>query len=399
VICIVEFIFFYKGIFLGLFMKVELISTPNGIDTLEGAKKYCQDFARICYSEKGYGEVREEAYDSKLVDGRLINSGHHSVFDHFNMGFYFDGLPKAMAMVFNAEPPYTTSEKSARYTEMKNIPEGQKVLYDKWKGIFIEEIDKIFPEGKNRDIKINKLAQENARYVTSVFTPTKMGYTMSLRQMNILADEFEKFGDYSSGKFNGRLFQEGMKPYLESKVVKKFRIPGLVGKSENGLHLFGEKVEEFFGEDSYSTNLEMSFACLAQNHRHRTIHNHIWGGLEMGEPDDHFIPPIIEASSKNLWKDWLSDLASVAENDFPQAQIIQVAERGNREDLEMKLRERNCGLAQLEIVRLMDGLLESYSVEVPEMGELQGATCITSGDGCKKGGCTFGPEHAIDRLI
>ena len=376
------------------------MSTPNGIDSLEGAKKYCQDFARICYSEKGFNEVRREVYDSKLVDGRLIESGHHSVFDHFNMGFYFDGLPKAMAMVFNAEPPYTTSEKSARYTEMGEIPKEQKILYDKWKGIFVEEIGKIFPTNvKGRDIKINKLAQENARYVTSVFTPTKMGYTMSLRQMNILANEFEKFGDYSLEGFKSRLFQGGMVPFLESDVVRKFRIPNLEGKADTGIKLFGDEVVEYFGEDVYSTNIEMSFACLAQNHRHRTIHNSITSGLEIGASlNGFFVPPIIYTNNK-LFSKWEEDLGVVAENDFPQAQIIEVAERGNREDLEMKLRERNCGLAQLEIVQLMDGLLKEYSKCVPEMGELRGASCITSGEECKKGGCTFGAEHAIDRLV
>ena len=381
-------------------MKMQLISTPNGIDSLEGAKKYCQDFARICYSEKDFDDVKGEAYDPKLVDGRLIKSGHHSIFDHFNMGFYFDGLPKAMAMVFNNEAPYTTSEKSARYTEMKDIPVDQKVLYDKWKGIFVEEIDKIYPKSVvKRDEKINKLAQENARYVTSVFTPTKMGYTVSLRQMNILASEFEKFrGENIGYEFKNRLIQEGMVPFLESDVVKRFRIPGLEGKSRTGVKLFGNRVEEHFGEDVYSTNLKMSFACLAQNHRHRTIHNHMVDGWRGNVQEEYFIPPIILANEK-LSDEWYSDLDSVAENDFPQAQIINVVERGNREDLEMKLRERNCGLAQLEIVRVMDGLLEKYSRSVPEMGGLRGATCITSGDECRKGGCTFGPDMAVSRLI
>ena len=379
-------------------MKVGLISTPNGIDTLEGAKKYCQDFARICYSEKGFEEVRQEPYDSKLVDGRLINSGHHSVFDHFNMSFYFDGLPKAMAMVFNAEAPYTTSEKSARYTEMKEIPEEQKILYDKWKGNFEVMMDRFFPDVKGRDAKIKKMAQENARYVTSVFTPTKMGYTMSLRQMNILADEFEKFGESSFGGFDERLYSGGMTPFLESDVVQKFRIPGLKGKSDGGLRLFGDQVEEFFGDDVYSTNLEMSLACLAQNHRHRTMHNHIWAGLDMGPSNRFYVPPMVRTDD-DLTNEWYSDMQKVSENDFPQAQVVSVAERGNREDLEMKLRERNCGLAQLEIVQLMDGLLEDYSVHVPEMEALRGATCITSGNGCEKGGCTFGPENAISRLV
>ena len=357
-------------------MNVKLISTPNGIDTLEGAKKYCQDFARICYSEKD--------------------------FDDFKMGLYFDGLPKAMEIVFNNEVPNTTAEKSARYTVMKDIPADQKVLYDKWKGIFVKEIDKIYPKSiVGRHAKINKLAQENARYVTSVFTPTKMGYTMSLRQMNILASEFEKFGNglgVFSEEFKDRLFYEGMVPFLESDIVQRFRIPGLEDKAHKGVKLFGDRVEENFGEDVYSTNLRMSFACLAQNHRHRTIHNHIIDGWRENIQEDYFIPPII-LDNKKLSDEWRSDLDSIAEEDFPQAQIIDVAERGNREDLEMKLRELNCGLAQLEIVRVMDDLLEKYSVYVPEMEGLRGATCVTSGEGCNKGGCAFGAARAIVRSI
>jgi len=380
-------------------MKVDLVGTTNGIYSLRGAEKFCQDFARVCYSERDFGEVKREKYNANLVEKRLIKSGHHSVFDHFKFNLYIDGLPKAMAMVLNNEGVYATSEKSARYTEMSDIPEKQKILYDKWKGIFVGEIDKIFPSVENRDARIGKLAQENARYVTSVFTPTKMGYTLSLRQLNILADNFEWFGRRRSGdEFKDRLFDEGMRPFLDSEVVNRFRIDGLFDKSNRKVKLFGWGLEEYFGEDVYSTNLKMSFACLAQNHRHRTIHNHMFGGWGLGAPNGYFRPPIVRANKK-LSDEWYRDLDSVADDDFPQAQIIRVAERGNREDLEMKLRERNCGLAQLEIVRVMDGLLERYSKYVPAMGELRGAACLTSGDGCKKDGCVFGAEHAVDRLV
>lgn len=381
-------------------MNVQLVGSTEGIRDRKGALKYCQDFARVCYSEKNFSDVKGEPYNPKLVEGRLIKTGHHSVFDHFNLSFSLEGLPKVMAMVFNNEPPYATSEKSARYTEMKDIPADQKVLYDKWKGIFVEEIDKIYPKSVvKRDEKINKLAQENARYVTSVFTPTKIGYTMSLRQMNILASEFEKFrGENIGYEFKNRLIQEGMVPFLESDVVKRFRIPGLEGKSRTGVKLFGNRVEEHFGEDVYSTNLKMSFACLAQNHRHRTIHNHMVDGWRGNVQEEYFIPPIILANEK-LSDEWYSDLDSVAENDFPQGQIVNVAERGNREDLEMKLRERYCGLPQKEIVQVLDGLLGEYSKYVPKMGELRGATCLVEKTDCKKGGCTFGPEKAVSRLI
>lgn len=380
-------------------MKVELVATPNRISTLEGALKYSQNFARICYSEKGLDGVRGERYNADLTEGRLIKTGHHSVFDHFNLSLYVDGLPKAMAMVLNNEPPYTTSEKSARYTEMSDIPGEQKVLFDKWKGIFSDRIDSVYPSVKGRDVAIKKLAQENARYLTSVFTPTKMGYTTSLRQLSILADEFEGFGQNlrAGNLFGRRIFEEGMLPFMESEVVRRFRVRDIKNKSREGVKLFGEAVEEKFGEDVYSTNLKMSFACLAQNHRHRTIHNNIIGDVERGGSWGYFTPPIIEGSySADEWKE---DMKKVSEEDFPQGQIVAVAEEGRRKDLEMKSRERNCGLPQLEIVRVLDGLLERYSEDVPEIGKLRGANCLVEKAGCGKGGCAFGPEKAVSRLI
>jgi vacuolar-type H+-ATPase subunit E/Vma4 len=366
-------------------MEVNLRSTPNRIRTLKGALKYCQDFARICYTRLDLSEVQQERYNPRLIN-RLITTGHHSVFDHFNLGLYLKGLPKAMAMVLNNEPPLTTSEKSARYTVMEEIPQEQKRLYDKWISILSERINGILPSTDERDKKIRKLAQENARYMTSVFTPTRMGYTTSLRQLNILASNFEKFEEeIGNDEFKRRLFEEGMKPFLDSKAVKLFRVRDLVDKSHRGVKLFGNETEKHFGRDTYSTNLLVSFACLAQNHRHRTIRNHMTDGWQKGAPFSYFIPPIL-ADTPN---EWISDLESVSETDFPQAQVVKVAERGTREDLEMKLRERNCGLAQLEIVRVLDDLLKEYSKYIPEMGNLRGATCITSKEGCKKEGCLF----------
>ena len=100
--------------------------------------------------------------------------------------------------------------------------------------------------------------------MTSVFTPTKMGYTLSLKQLNVIANEFEKFEtSVGSDLFKQRVFREGMIPFLNSDVVKEFRIDGLESKSRSGVKLFEKKVEEHFGEDIYSTNLKLSFACLA----------------------------------------------------------------------------------------------------------------------------------------
>lgn len=121
---------------------------------------------------------------------------------------------------------------------MRNdMGERQGILYDKWQEIFRVEISKKFPESnspslykKGSDGKTTeqKLAQENARYVTSVFTPTKMGYTLSLRQLNVIASESENFeGAIEGNLFKQRVFNEGMVPFLDSEIVKKFQIKGL----------------------------------------------------------------------------------------------------------------------------------------------------------------------------
>ncbi|MEK6757972.1 MAG: FAD-dependent thymidylate synthase, partial [Nanoarchaeota archaeon] len=87
-------------------------------------------------------------------------------------------------------------EKSARYTIMSDIEPKQKIVYDKWIEILKPKIDRIYPQMDNAESRknnIQKLAQENARYMTSVFTPTKMGHTINLRQLNHLISKFENY--------------------------------------------------------------------------------------------------------------------------------------------------------------------------------------------------------------
>ena len=73
----------------------------------------------MCYSEKTFEEIIEE--DSTKVLERLLNSGHHSPFDHISFNLEFSNIPKLGAMILNNEEVYTTSEKSARYTKMKLV--------------------------------------------------------------------------------------------------------------------------------------------------------------------------------------------------------------------------------------------------------------------------------------
>lgn len=392
--------------------KISLIGTTQNIKNILDAKKFSQDFARICYSEKGIEEIKNEPYDSFLVDTVLINNGHHSPFDHFYLSYYFDGFPKAFAMTMNNQGVYSTSEKSARYTEMKNQDPRQKPLYDKWKEIFlgrineeypIENHEKLYTQRKDKNTgallpsTAEKLSQENARYLTSVFTPTKFGHTLSLRQMNIIASYFEDFlieNKDTKDEFKQKLALS-YNEFLNQDEIKNWRISGMKRKARGKLHLFGEPNQEFFGKDVYSTNVDGSFAYLAQSQRHRTEYNHISNGWQMGAPLGFFVPPIIRQTA--LEKEWISDLENVASYDFPQAQILSIAQSGQTSNFYEKTRERMCGCAQLETTLLTGELVKRFSSIFPERISWIKPECY--GGSCKKGGCPLGPKEYLTRKV
>jgi len=270
-------------------------------------------------------------------------------------------------------------------------------------GIFEKEINKQYP--KMDELKTKKLAQENARYMTSVFTPTKMLHTLSFRQLNYIMNYFEDFMQNApSSDFNGQT-KNFMGEFNE--IMKLFYVPEL--KSLNGRHLsiFADRINfaEEFGEN-YSTTYLTSFACLAQLHRHRTIDyemqpitrdSSIWG---------YFIPPILKHSNK-LENEWLSDLSNIG--NFPQGTLIRVHESGKYTDFMSKIAERRCGHAQLEIMlndsdtlaKFLNGTKKS-NAEVYDalLAYDKGSRCTVPGLSCRGDSkCFFGPKYGIDRLI
>lgn len=392
--------------------RVKIIDTTGKIKPLKEAKKFCQDHARICYSEKDIEDIQKEPYSPFLVDNILIKNGHHSPFDMFHIDYYFDGFPKTFAMTLNNQNVYSTCEKSARYTEMRNQDPKQKKLYDKWKEIFLERISEEYPreeherlysqkQDKNSGVLLpstaEKLSQENARYLTSVFTPTKFAHTLSLRQMNIVANYFEDF--ISENKNTDDIFKQRLinsyKNFLEQDEVKSWRIPGIKRKAQGKLNFFGEPNQEFFGKDVYSTNVTGSFAYLAQSQRHKTEYHHISDGWQLGAPLGFFVPPIIRETS--LEKEWMNDLENVASYDFPQAQMLSIAQSGQASNFYEKTRERVCGCAQLEITLLTADLVKRYSSVFPQRSSWGEPECYSNP--CRKGGCPLGPENYLTRKI
>jgi hypothetical protein len=380
-------------------MKIELIGSTNNLKELENMKKFSYRNGRICYTEKDWEEVQKELVKKELL-GSMLNSGHHSIFEHVNLGLYLDGVKKILAMVLNNEKQYATSEKSARYTKMSDIDPLQNEKYEKWMSILIPEIDKVYPTLNNsekRKIAIQKLAKENARYMTSVFTPTKMTHTINLRQLNFIVNEFEKYyaaHNNSEDDFKRRISQE-MKEFASQ--TERFKIAGLQNQTDRRLSLFNSRdVETHFG-DVYSTQHFSSFASLAQEHRHRTIDYNIIKGLELDAPQGFFIPKIIRENNQ-LDGEWIKDLKKIARTDYPQAQLLKVGERGIIEDFRSKCFLRMCGHAMYETMKNTSETARRYTQYQEEFGKnalkpkcLQGIKCQSP--------CVWKGKKALERIV
>ncbi len=317
--------------------------------------------AGICYDKEGYEHLESEPKEktNRRVD-MTINNGHHSVYGHTSISFDIKNLPKALAMVLNNEHEYNTSEKSLRYTPVISngiITYDEERLYKKWMDIFKIKIKEKYGSVYS-DYRINKLAQENARYLVTVFTPTEMIYTTSLRQINYIASWMD---DYIREANMNNLFERKLAMYMDEFINELDDINVLDDRlmrneKERKLSLFGKNIndqEEYFG-NVYSTNYKGSLAELAQAQRHRTLDYK----LEFLDDKEFYIPPIIEDDDL-LVKEWLTDMNIVGEL-TPQGELVNINEIGKYEDFILKCKERLCSAAQLEIMRQTRETLIKY---------------------------------------
>ena len=364
----------------------------------EEAVDFSGKAAGICYLPDTvdvlFNEPREKT--KERADGN-VKSGHHSVFGHATYNLVLEGIPKILAMVLNNEKIYNTSEKSARYTKMDPSPQ-EKELYERWIIKFAERIRQVYPNFVKS--RVQKLAQENARYLISVFTPaTIMEYTVSFGQLNYIItwvkDYILKVEDNAfSLKLKG-VFKE----FLNS--MPDLEVKNLDSRVKNRrFSLFAERTNraEEFGEN-YSTNYLASFAELAQAQRHRTL------SYEMSFPSEimFFVPPIITGTE--LEEEWLKDISSLSEY-FPQGMLVKINERGTIENFVLKCTERLCGAAQLEIMQQTLRTMSKYMEATKDRPELynyllpysKGARCTFPGFECTSP-CIFGGKEAIKRII
>ena len=383
-------------------MKISILgSTKVGYElSKQDAINFSGKAAGICYLPDTLDKlINEPEEKTEKRAKRTLGSGHHSVFNHPHYNLALEGIPKILAMVLNNEKMYSTSEKSARYTKMEPS-EDEKLLYEKWIEIYKNIILENYKEIDEK--KAQKLAQENARYLISIFTPaTVMEYTTNFGQLNYIIHFCR---NYINDKTKNTEFDKKLKKVFEEFLKE---MPDLEVEELNAdfkkrkFSLFSERKnrQEEFGEN-YCTTYLASFAELAQAQRHRTLSYEI---NFLDEPK-FYVPPIIRGTK--FEKQWIEDIESLKE-DFPQGMLIKITERGTAENFVLKCTERLCGAAQLEIMEqtkdTMKKYLESTKDTNKEIYEYllpysKGARCTFPGFKCTSP-CIFGGKGAMTRKI
>ena len=394
-------------------MKIELLPNyflnKNGTFNIDDAIMLSGKIAGVCYDKEGFSHLQKESVEkTKKRVAMTLNNGHHSVYDHISISLNIKNIPKILAMVINNEHQYTTSEKSARYTKIVAddsgiITEAEVMLYEKWIDIFKEKIKELYSSEFN-DSKVEKLAQENARYLVTVFMPTEMIYSTSLRRINYIASWFKVY----MSKDNKNDFEEKLSKYMSEFISELERLnllnEGLMKNDKfRTISLFGtnlDKNKDYFS-NIYETTYKASFAYFAQAQRHRTLDYK----MQILKNKEYFIPPIIE-DDKELVSEWLNDM-DIVSSVYPQGELVLITESGKYEDFILKCKERLCSSAQLEIMNKTKEILHNYSNYLNETNNplakdikkyLKGARCTFKDFVCTSD-CKFKAGKLLDRKI
>lgn len=391
----------------------EITANPNSTNNmyLLGGK-----LAGVCYAADGYFSDAIQNVNKAINRANNTSmSGHHSVFEHSYMTILFTDIPKLMAMLLNSTEMYTTSEKSARYTKMNPSSDLELELYNKWRDKLTDIIQHKYSMFDEKAAQ--KLAQENARYMISVFTPTIMVYTVSYRQACYLIDWLDQLigsTDNMAGMFNKLVHRYA--------IELKESLAGVLGEkmlSDNKNRYFEflpmqtnhpNFIERETIADVYSINYNMSFAGLAQAQRHRTLHYEMVFDGDNDAEYGFYVPKIILSGGDALTAEWLSDMDDVSMN-YPQGTLVNVNEQGLAKNFFLKCKERLCGRAQLEImnntietmerfIAAQNGLSTENKKKLSDMTQdnMVIPRCKFNDFTCKEG-CVWGPSKSMYRDI
>ena len=311
-------------------------------------------FAGTCYAKEGYQTIRTQPVERavKRAEG-TAERGHHSVFQHCMVTMEIQ-CPEIIAMLLNSIGVSNTSEKSARYTKMQPQTEKEREFYEKWHTLVLERICEVYP-GK---------------------------FDESLEEQLLLV---------VGGKQN---FHDNKNEAFRFMPVQAY------GEDDNDNR-------EYFG-DVYTAKFLASFAQVAQEQRHRTLRVKIHFSGDDAEEYGFYVPEILRGTP--LEEQWLSDMRSIKEI-YPQGTLVSVTEQGLFEDFVLKSKERMCGRAQLEIMRITEQLTQKFGKNADNLSTANkkrlkditesGKPCARCGfaDFTCTEGCKWGKNGALTRTI
>lgn len=395
-------------------IKIEILPNlylnEDGTFNKNEAMNLSGKIAGVCYDKEGFNNLKNEPEEKTIKRINLtLNNGHHSVYDHIVINLNIQNIPKILAMVLNNEKQYTTSEKSARYTPVVKsnnsvITNREEFLYNKWLNIFNIKIKEEYSNIYN-DSKIKKLSLENARYLVTVFMPTQMIYSTTLRQINYISSWMREYikNINLDNSFEIKL-ANSMQDFineLEKLNVLDDRL--MINEKFRKISLFGENLEnkkDYFGS-VYSCLYKGTFSQLAQAQRHRTINYQ----MQFLNNKEYFVPPILLDDQK-LVDEWLNDINSISDV-IPQGQLILISEEGTYDNFILKCKERLCSSAQLEIMLQTKKTLLKYKDELEKSNNYlfndikqytNGARCTFSDFKCLSN-CKFAEGKKLSRKI
>ncbi len=402
---------------MSLVVKPLLSGNESHVLTKDEVLIFCGKAFGMCYLQDEFDTIEQESEEKSVKRAKAcIKSGHHSGFEHVKYTFCITGISKMLAMILNNQGKYATSEKSGRYTVLDIADEEETRLREKWQDIFYNILNdkyhdmfyKFYTKPDLEEEKIEskvktaivKKAQENSRLVTTVFTKTKMVYTIDARQLSYLRYEMKQFIESEVDTFFYSKIKEEMKEFIKATDLYGLDEEGLTPASKGvKLPFFHTPLTEEFGVN-YSINSEVSVATFAQNQRHRTVRC----TLHMPSDDEikYFIPEFIKHDQK-LVDEWISDLKSKTGNgDYPQALMVTMNERGRYDDFIQKAYERLCGAAQYEVMMVTKEQHEKYLSNTTSKEAKEALSKLGCGARCTFGykctaPCHFGPKNALNR--
>ncbi len=398
-------------------LTVKPFLQPNEVRPLtrDDVTSYCGKALGMCYEQDNFDQIMNEPAEvsTKRAMG-CIKSGHHSGFEHAKYTFVIEGLPKMLAMVLNNQRKYATSEKSGRYTVLDVKDEVEIALRKKWQDRFYEILHAKYYDDfykfytrptrtseKTKELAetaIKKKAQENSRLITSVFAPTKMLYSVDIRQLSYLRFEMKKFFEEAPGTPYYETLKEWMQEFIDETETYGMEEVGLNPAAKGvRLPLFAEPSEEEYGVN-YSMTDMVTFATYAQNQRHRTVKC----TMQIPETPIYFVPEFIKDNPEYV-EEWLADMKSrTTDSDFPQGMMVIMNEKGDYQDFIQKTYERLCGQAQWEIMSVTKAQLERYLANTTSPEVKAALQKINCGARCMYGfkctnPCVFGAKNALTR--